>query len=388
MDDAYENRCRSEGEMLLRRRVTELERANEQLQERLTILEQERDRLQAERVQVLSGREQMFRATLDAITETLVVLDPRGVIQAVNQTAANRLGYRAEDLVGRDGRDLASGTLPPEVGDARLACLEEVVRTGKPLRVVDKRAGMVFDQMYYPVVDGEGHVTQVVVFAQDITTRARIEKELVESRQRYQDLLDNVNDIIYTADREGNLLTVNQAARRVMGFDPQEVVGTHYSRWIHEESRGRLEQARALALNGQRMTVELVIPAGDGSERSVELSLGPLLLDGRIVGTQGVIRDITERWKAERTIRENEEMLRALFNAVTESVIMLDCDGTMLMLNETAAKRLGKSVHELVGLRMADLGDNGYPPAVTERRMEKVGECVTLLHQHVPHSRS
>lgn len=327
MDDAHENCRQSRGETLLRSRIAELERANERLRERLAALERER-------TEALSGSERMFQAILDAITETLVVLDSHGVVQAVNQTAADRLRCAKDDLVGCDGRNPTSRLMPTDVREARLACLDEVVRTGQPIRATDTRSGSVFDQTYYPVTDRNGRVTHVVVFAQDVTARVEMEKELVESRQKYQDLLDNVNDIIYTADRDGNLLTVNHAVKRVMGFDPQEVVGSHYSRWVPQATLGLLDEARARALEGQRTTMELTIARRDGSECPVELSLGPLDREHRIVGTQGVIRDIADRQRAEQTVRENEAMLRALFDAVTESVMLLDCEGTILTLSE------------------------------------------------------
>ncbi|MEN6575935.1 MAG: PAS domain-containing protein [Phycisphaerales bacterium] len=376
MDDAYENRCQSEGEMSLRRRIAELEHANGQLHERLVALERERDGLRAKLAQSPSEREQMFQATLDAITETLVVMDSNAVIQAINRTAADRLGHRREDLVGCDGRDSSCEVVPPDVRNARLACLDEVVRTGKPMRVSDRRAGMVFDQMYYPVVDETGRVTQVVVFAQDITARVEMEKELVESRQKYQDLVENVNDVIYTGDRDGNLLTVNEAVKRVFGFDPREIVGTHFSRWIPKEVLGRLEEARALALDGRRAVLELAIPGKDAGEHWVEVSLGPLVAAGKIVGTQGIIRDITDRRRAERTVRESEGMLHALFDAVTESVLMLDREGTILMLNETAARRFGRSVGELIGVRLADMGSDVIPSEVVDRRLERIREVM------------
>ncbi len=358
------------------RRIAELEHANGRLRERLAAFEKERDDLRAEQAQALSGREQMLRAVLDAITETLVVLDSNGVIQAVNQTAADRLGCAKEDLVGRDGRDPACKILPPDVRSARLACVDEVVQTSTPMRITDRRDGRVFDQVYYPVINEQGCVTQVVVFAQDITARVKMEKELVESRQRYLDLVENVNDILYTADCDGNLLTVNRAVQRILGFDPQEIVGSHYRRWVPKEALARLEEARAEALDGRRATMEVALSGRDAGEHFLEVSLGPLVVEGKIVGTQGIIRDITDRRRAEQAVRENEGMLRALFDAVTESVLMLGRDGTMLMANETAARRFGKSARELIGGRMVELSSDIMPSEVVERRMARIREVV------------
>jgi len=252
MDDTCDRHFQSQEEMWLRQRVTELERANERLQERLAALERERDALRTELAQTGSGRESVALALLDAITESVVVVDRSGVIRAVNRTAAERLGHSKEQLVGLDGRDPLCRIVPDDVRDARLARLDEVIRTGKPLRVADSRDGRTFDQTYYPVLDGSGQVSHVVLFATDVT-----------------------------------------------------------------EHRG-----------------------------------------------------------IERAVRENEQMLRVLFDAVTESVLMLDTEGRILMLNETAARRFGRSARELVGVRLADVGDSVISQPVVDRRLQRIREVV------------
>ncbi len=156
---------------------------------------------------------------------------------------------------------------------------------------------------------------------------------------RYEDLIENMNDIIYSADREGNLLTINLAVKRILGFDPQEMIGTHYSRWMPKEEFDRLEAARPGTLQGGRVTHQVLLRDKEGNGHFVEFSVSPLVVDGHIEGTQGIIRDVTQQRKAEQAVRESEERLRSLFNATTESIFLLDRQGTFLTLNETTARR-------------------------------------------------
>jgi len=356
MREGYEEGHQSGEEVLqLRQRVAELERANQSLKERMTALE--------------SAREAMF----DAITETIVVLDRTGVIQAVNQTAALRLDRTKEDLIGLNSR--AFEEREDVYGTAR-AHFVRVVQTGRPVRAVDEYHGKTYAQTYYPVLDAAGRVTHVVVFALDITARTRMEKQLADSRQHYQDLIENMTDIVYTTDREGNVLSVNRAAERILGFDPRQVIGTHYSRWIPEGELPNLEKARADAFRRQRTTHQFMVSDKEGKPHYVESSVGPLLADGRVVGTQGIIRDITDRRKAELVVREREGMLRAIFNAATESIFLLDREGTILMVNETAARRFGKSVSELIGTRIAEVGEEVFPASLVEYRTRRISEVL------------
>ena len=183
-----------------------------------------------------------------------------------------------------------------------------------------------------------------------------------------------MNDIIYTTDLEGSLLSVNQAVKRILGFDPQEVIGTHYGRWMPKEEFDKLEAARPGTLGGQRTINQVVMNDREGRDRYVEISVGPLVVDGRIEGTQGIIRDITARHLAERQIRESEEQLRALFNAVTESILLVDIHGTILTMNGMAAKRFGYAIDEMIGRRPTDIAPSLMRPKVAERREAAIRE--------------
>jgi PAS domain S-box-containing protein len=197
----------------------------------------------------------------------------------------------------------------------------------------------------------------------------RLSKQLqAGGRQSDQSILENINDIAYTTDLEGNLVSVNQAIKRILGFDPQEVIGTHYSRWMSPEDFNRVEAVRPEVLQGQRRTNRAVLRDREGKEHHVEISVGPLVVDGRIQGTQGIIRDVTAQQRAEGQIRESEEKLRALFNAASESILLVDGQGTILTMNDTAARRLGRPGDEMIGRRPVDMTPHLLPLDVAERR--------------------
>jgi PAS domain S-box-containing protein len=197
----------------------------------------------------------------------------------------------------------------------------------------------------------------------------RLSKQLQENRrQGDQSVLENINDIVYTTDLEGNLVSVNQAVKRILGFDPQEVIGTQYGRWMSKEDFDKLEATRPDLLKGQRRTNRAVLRDKGGDEHHVEISVGPRVIAGRVKGTQGIIRDVTAQQRAEREIRASEEKLRALFDAASESILLVDYHGTILTMNDTAARRLGHSIDEMIGRRPTDVTPNLMPLDVAERR--------------------
>jgi len=134
----------------------------------------------------LSESEETARALVDAPTESALLLELDGTIVTLNETAAGRLGYSVEGLVGTCIYDAT----PPEVAGVRRAQADRVIESGRPERLVTERAGSCFDKTVYPVFDAEGKVTRLAVFAQDITEQRKAEEEVQREQQLMRQLLD------------------------------------------------------------------------------------------------------------------------------------------------------------------------------------------------------
>ena len=140
------------------------------------------ERKQAE--EKLSVREQTLRAFLNAPTESAILIDTEGTILDINRIAAQRLGKSAEGLIGMSIYDY----LPTKIAEYRKARGAEVVRSGKPARFQDERAGRHYDNNVYPVFDDEGRVSALAVFSGDITEKKRAEEKLLEYQEQLKSL--------------------------------------------------------------------------------------------------------------------------------------------------------------------------------------------------------
>jgi PAS domain S-box-containing protein len=157
-------------------------------------------------------------------------------------------------------------------------------------------------------------------FLLDVTERKRAEEALRESEERYRDLFENANDLIYTQDRRGTVTSMNVAAVGLLGYDRDEIVGHDIARFLAPEhvSRIRRMAARGLSeLTSASFEVEFV--ARDGRRIPIDVSMRLIVRDGVAVGVQTIARDITERKRAERELehalhveREATQRLRAV----------------------------------------------------------------------------
>ncbi|MBA4418219.1 MAG: hypothetical protein C0392_09970, partial [Syntrophus sp. (in: bacteria)] len=93
---------------------------------------------------------------------------------------------------------------------------------------------------------------------------------------------------------------------------------------------------------------------------------------GNVLYIEGTCQDITDRKKAEEAVKESEETLRSLINATSEALLLTDPEGTILVANETVAKRFNKSVRELIGACQYDF----LPPNVAKKRKEQYDKVV------------
>ncbi|WP_084502300.1 EAL domain-containing protein [Fundidesulfovibrio putealis] len=128
-----------------------------------------------ETLRALRESERTGWTLLNATLDSAFLFDRDGVIHAANEHAARKLGVsEAKAMVGRR----MSEYFPPHVFERRLANLRRVFDTGKPLRVEDERADIIFDNNLFPVFDEHGNVSKVAVFGHDITKRRQSEVQL------------------------------------------------------------------------------------------------------------------------------------------------------------------------------------------------------------------
>jgi PAS domain S-box-containing protein len=137
-----------------------------------------------------------------------------------------------------------------------------------------------------------------------IAERKQAEVALRESEERYRQLFENAKDAIYVHDLEGVYVKINHAAETLSGYSRAEIVGHNYAEFVAPE---HLQQVRdrfcaKLAKQGET-TYEIDVIAKDGRRVPVEVSSRAICEHGKLVGVQGMARDITERKLAQDALQ-------------------------------------------------------------------------------------
>jgi PAS domain S-box-containing protein len=187
------------------------------------------------------------------------------------------------------------------------------------------------------------------VFARQIGIAKHAEQARKESEARLQHIIDHAVEIICRTDMHGRFTFVNAAMSRILQYSREELIGQHYSRILHPDSR---EAARALYVSQLKQRTptayhEVRVLCKDGTSLWFGQNVRLVMERGHVVGFQTIGRDITERKRAEDVLRGREELLRRIVETVEDGIYIVDRSGKMTFANAAVERILGVSREEI-----------------------------------------
>ena len=303
------------------------------------------ERKQAE--EALRDSEATLRSLINATRETLLLVDPEGKILVANKTIAQRLGRSVRELIGTSMyRDF-----PPKVAARRKAEFDKVVRTGQPVRFLDERADRTYETYGYPVLDDEGRVAKVAIFAVDITEREQAEEALKKSEVLLRSVVSAspVGIVLETAERM--MIWVNDAIVRCSGYSPKELEG-RLARifYASDEEFARVgEILRNEARRGGISVTETEFLRKDGQMVDVQLTAAPVDARDASAGIVFLVANITERKRAEEELQKAHQRLSDIIDFLPDATFVIDREKRVVAWNKAIEEMTGVKKEEILG---------------------------------------
>jgi len=196
--------------------------------------------------------------------------------------------------------------------------------------------------------------------------RKQIEEALRKSDERYRTLFEESRDAIYTTTQEGEFLDANQSMLNLFGYSREEIIGLKAGEtYVHPEDRLKFKQK--IGCEGFVRDYEIKLRKKDGTEMECLLTaIVRKTADGNIAGYQGIIRDITQRKRA-------EEEYRTILRTTMDGFWIADIQGRFLDVNDAYCHLIGYSRDELLTMRISDV-EAIERPEETAQRIQRIME--------------
>ncbi len=307
----------------------------------------------------LAAANRQLQALLDAASEVAVIAtDPDGLITVFNHGAEKMLGYRADELVGKqtpmlfhleseiEGRARAlNATLGRGVTgiyvfveNARISGMDQnnwtyVCKNGKMLLV---------NLIVTTICDEHGAVSGFLGIAEDITQQKLMEHQMFENEKLLISIINSIPNPIYYKDTNGIYIGCNEAFCSFLGLPRERIIGTSLSDTASpDQSENHNRFDRFLLEHYGSRTYETSMADADGMHHDMIVYKSCLLdREGAARGIVGVMLDISDRKRVERDLMQKEELFHLLFEKSGDANLLID-GGIIVDCNASTLKMLG-----------------------------------------------
>lgn len=294
----------------------------------------------------LRKSEVKYRTLMQQAGDAIILFDEKAFILETNESAGKLMGYDAGELIGLNLTEFVF----PE--DLRVSPLRfEQLDRGEPTisrRSLRRKDGKIVEAELHVKKLSEGYYLGA---ARDLTDRLKAEEQLRQSEYKYRSLIEQASDGILVAGFSGEIIEVNTALCTMFGYTREEAFIMNVTYFLDPDELKTKPLRFDLLQTDRTLLVERRGIHKNGSVIDIELN-SKLTGDGKILS---IIRDISERKKAEHVIREQELRFRSLVDTAPDATVIMDEQGVILIANRQAVKLFGYSKSQFEGMQVEKL---------------------------------
>lgn len=308
--------------------------------------------------EALGESEKHYRLLAENVSDVIWTMDMNLRLNYISPSIIRLRGYTVEEVMTQSLKEFftpASLEVVSKAVSAELA--KEKAGTKKlfrpqalELELICKDGSTIWTEANMNFLrDPDGRAIGIIGVTRDITTRKKAEEKLRQSEEKYRNLVENINAVIYATDANGTITYISPVFGALYGHSPLEFIGQSFAMFIHEEDLPLVAESFQKTLSGRDITLEFrMVLAWSGEVRWVRTYNRPILDGERLSGLQGILIDVTDRKRMEEDLRESEKRYRLLADNVSDVIIALDGNLHPTYVSPSVTHLLGYSVDEAI----------------------------------------
>jgi PAS domain S-box-containing protein len=255
----------------------------------------------------------------------MIFINKKGRIVYANQKCEEVMGYRREEFYSPDF-NFFSLISPDTIGIVKENFRKH--KEGEDLAPYEysliTKSGKRIDVLVTTKLISFGGESAILGIITDITERKQAEEALKKSEEKYRHLVENTNEVLYATDENGVITYISPISKTLSGYNPSEVTGRHFAEFIYKEDVDSIMEEFKKHITGAHEPSECRIVTKSGDLKWIRSSGRAIFLNGRFLGVQGVMSDITEQKRVEEKIKaslkEKEAMMREIHHRVKNNL--------------------------------------------------------------------
>jgi PAS domain S-box-containing protein len=335
------------------------------------------DRINAEQARIDS--EKRFQALIENSKDVIALTDRERKIVYMSPAVKGVLGYDWQELIGKSAYDIL---MDPEEVHKNIAFRGTITPGQTFTRVTKARhkdgswrwvESEITNYLDDPTING------MLTNFRDVTEKQAAKEALHQSERKFRALIENSKDIIALGDADNKILYVSPAIKDILGYEPEELVGTETYAIVHPDEVDYTMAVRRRIEPGQTMTTLMRAHHKNGSWRWLEVTLTNQLDNPSVNAFVSNIRDVTEKKGAEEALINSEKKFRALIENNKDGIALTDSNREFIYLSPSMTDILGYTSSELIGTQATDL----YHPEDLIEMEKKVSPFILHRHDHL-----
>lgn len=306
----------------------------------------------------LRNSELKYRSLAENSIDVIWQMDRRLNFTYVSPSAEELLGASPNEIVGSNLAKYASGVEFFKIARRALGALRsfpDYEPITFPAKLLHEDGVEIEVEITGKILEDEqGKPIGLHGSARDIRNRVEAERALKQSEEQYRSLFNTIQDAIVVIDNDRQITQYNPGFAQIFGYQDEELIGETteviYAKASDSKQIGQMGQKITAEGGGVLQLEEVLFKRKSGEEFFGELNAYSLQGDdNEVLGAVAVIRDITERQKAQEALKESEARYRQLFTTIQDGIVTVDEDRTITQCNPGFAAMFGYSVEEMVG---------------------------------------